>query len=312
MTTRLAVWIVFLTVVLGLAWLKGRENTLDRDAHEAWLNSIQQIALESRPEYDRLNEWRQNLDNDVAPRRVIEETLNEGRPLQWRRKGEFEEARWIHPHYGFLLEFTLSGERLVSSGSTWGSADGSKIHPEPETVRFTSRLEAIRDYAAKLLLPAWLVAILLAVVSRRYGMLFAKISLAWAIAYAAAWLVTPTHTVTLQGILSNDRLAFAALMLLLSIVCTADRVPAESRVTLRAEVFQFRLRTLFFFTALIGLALALGPVGYVALAALAIGSLIFLALVLSLPRGILPSLDSHPKTSASGLPPSHPLSEVAN
>jgi hypothetical protein len=86
------------------------------------------------------------------------------------------------------------------------------------------------------------------------------------VACGMAWLVSPLYDLTLQGILSNDSLGIALVMYVVSLGLMAFRVRHHQLLK-----FQFRVRTLLTITGLVAILLAMGPFGYVALAAISIG-----------------------------------------
>jgi hypothetical protein len=116
---------------------------------------------------------------------------------------------------------------------------------------------------------AWLVALGVAVISRRFGLVAAEAMVVISLACGTAWLVSPLYDLSLQGIVSNDSLFFALLMYLLSLSLLAFRLPND-----KLPRFQFQVRTLLSVTGLVAILLAMGPFGYVALAALSAGAVL--------------------------------------
>ncbi len=96
-----------------------------------------------------------------------------------------------------------------------------------------------------------------------------------------AWLTAPNYTITVQGILSNDSLFYAAVMYVVSLACLGHRLAAELLHLDCPLRFRFSLRSLLVVTAIVAVLLGMGPFGYFSLCLLVIGAALLAARIVS-------------------------------
>ncbi len=96
-----------------------------------------------------------------------------------------------------------------------------------------------------------------------------------AIAYGMAHLVNPYYSLSAIGILSNDKLFFAAFILTLSILLTGTTFAATQADARPLFPIRFGLRRMFGAMTVVACLLALGPVGYFMMLAAVVGTVSF-------------------------------------
>ena len=269
---RIIIWTLVLASILTLSWFKDFENRRDREQQLAWREHLAVLQVESEAETKRLRSWLNSLSSHPDAKQEAGQELYDGDSLPLAREGDLDVARWEHPKYGTQVELTFSGDNLVATGSRSGTGLLQSANPQPLQRAFDSKAESIRQ---SIITPAflfWFLALIVAGVSTRFGRIAAEFMLAASLVCGAARLVNPSYTVTLQGVLSNDSLVFAAMMYVASIVILAKRWPRD-QTTIR-----FSLRTLLAMTAVAAFSFSIKPVGYVAIAVFAVGAMLFLGL----------------------------------
>lgn len=267
---RLIIWILVLAVVLGFGWYKSVENRRDRERQAAWRAEFARLESEAKKEHQRWRDWLRGLYSLADARQEAADKLNGGRPFTVEPDGDYETARWTDPKYGIELELTFAGEKLVASGSHFGTGALLAAHPRPTRLAQASRAEAARQFVAQWCGWLWLVTLVVSI-RGRWGRIGAEAMLALALAYGTALLVQPHCTLTPRGVFSNDPLFFAFLMYLVSLACLASLVSTERRVRDQAWRIRFSLRSLLALITAIALLLAMGPFGYVTLCVFALG-----------------------------------------
>jgi hypothetical protein len=288
MRRRTILWIIALAAIFGFGWRKSYENRVDLDRRAAWEERMQRLQAASDKEFERLRSWLKQLASQPDARKRAKAELDEGKPLVFERDGEREAATWTHPEYGIRLQMDFRGEKLVAHGLDGGTAQVLAIHPPPEQIATSSSAEQMRNFIVRWGPWLWFAFVLVALGSRSYGLAAAESALAAALACGTAWAVAPHYTLTLNGIFSNDKLFFAAMMYLGSLAILAVKLAPLARPGKSTRSLQFSLRTLLAVMALLAVLLAMGPFGYLAICVFAVGGL-FLCFVLRLLSGRRPS-----------------------
>ena len=275
---HLIFWSLCLSIVLGAGWYKSVENRRDRARQAAWHQQIERLQTEARTEYKRTVAWIHNLYSQPGGRQQVENKLKDAWSVNWETDGHRDVANWRHEKYGIPLQTEFEQDKLVAHRA--GNGHVLTMYPQPPQLARSSRAESIRRFVADWAGWLWLAALSITVLPRRWGLLAAQAMLAISLACGAAWLVTPHYTITIQGVLSNAPLFFAAIMYFTSLVCLAHHVAAELAHLDQPLRFRFGLRTLFILTAIVAILLAMGPFGYFTLSVSVAGSIIFLASLL--------------------------------
>jgi hypothetical protein len=270
---QMYLWAAYVGLLLGCGWWKDAENREDIERQSRWQAYIGELRVESKNHYDEVVDWMGMNSSPEDAREKFEQRFAGEYTLTSRDEGDRVEARWVHSKYGYAVNVTFQDKRVIGHGANWGSSDVEQVFPAPPVVRFTSHAERIRRFAARWLQWAWLVLLPLALFSRRRGMIAAHAGFAVALAYAVAQLTAPNYSLTSQGIFSNDPLVVAALMFLCSVVLLAKRSTTSLQ---RLKRMKFRLRTMLLLTTLCAIAAAAGPLGWVAIGAVACGAPLYL------------------------------------
>lgn len=281
-------WSAYVALLLGCGWWKDAENREDIQRQSKWGARIGELRIESKQHYDEVVEWMRLNSSHEDARQVFEQRFAGEYALTLQERDELVEAKWVHSKFGYAVNATFQDDQVIGHGANWGSSDVEQVYPAPPVVRFTSHAEHIRRFAARWLAWAWLVLLPLPLFSRRRGTFAAQAGFAVALAYAVALLTAPNYSLTSQGIFSNDPLVLAALMFLSSVVLLAKRSPTSLQGFKRMK---FRLRTMLLLTTLCAIAAAAGPLGWVAIGAVACGAPLYL-LVLALRAPWASSTDS--------------------
>ncbi len=276
-TTRVRIaWaLLVLGSIYALGWYKSAENHRDYRALATWRQQLKDLDGESKAEKARLGSWIRSLHSHRDAKRQIEIEFNGGAPLSIADGTTYH---WMHPEYGIPVELAFNGNEIVSS-----SVAGSQIaqaHREPTTTYRSGMAEAFRRSIAEVLPWLWILVFIVAVVSSRHGLFAAITTLSLSLAYGCAIIVSPYYTLSVSGIFSNDRLFFAFLMYMSSIIAAAFRMPRDDA---RPE-FRFGLRTVLVAMAILAISMAAGSFGYVALMISLPGLLAYLVVVYSFQR----------------------------
>ena len=270
---RLAIWFVVLAAILISSCFKNAENRSDRDQQLAWRDHLTVLQAESAAEAERLESWLGSLDSRPDAKQQIEKELTGGDPLQIEKDGSNDVAHWTHPKYGTQVKLTFSETKLVGRRISYGTGQLQLVNPQPPRHSLNSDAESIRRRIIWPTSVLWFLALAVALVSNRFGRIAAEFMLAASLTCGAAWLVNPAYSITLQGVFSNDSLAFALMMYLASITVLAVRTPSNH------AKFRLTLRTLLAVTAIVALLMATKPVGYIAIPVLGIGAILFLSIL---------------------------------
>lgn len=266
--TRWIVWLLVLSVILGFSLWKADENHRDREQQQAYSQQIKQHEAEGAQEYSRLKQLRNDLRDDPNARRRLEQELNNGRPFDYEQEGRRDIARWYHPEYGIRLEFRFEEDRLVGTSMRFSTSLIQASLPQPLRFSRTSSAEAIRRRVPTSAAFVWLAGLAVTIASRKYGLVGSEAMLAASLAFGAAHAVNPGYTMTVRGIFSNDPLFFAVAMYVASLIALAVRMPP-----LKGR-FRFRMLHLLVFMTALAVLLAMGPLGYFAIAVFAAGAVL--------------------------------------
>jgi hypothetical protein len=158
------------------------------------------------------------------------------------------------------------------------------VHPAPPRTSYAGPAEAVRETFARWGVWLWLALLPLIVAPRGWGIIAAELLLATALACNVSRLVAPHYSLNMRGIITNDALAVGVILLATSLICLAVRLAPLAVASRWSPRLQFRLRTLLFAMAGTAAAMAMGPFGYVLLAALMLSGLAFWALLAALVR----------------------------
>jgi len=272
-----AIWVAYLFLLLMAASHKAQENEQDAQRCIAWSERVDQLTRRGLIERRRINALVSTARRADNPRTLLQEALNDGRPFDETPAGDYDEAVWMDPTYGIRVNLTFSNDRLVASGMNWSSGDVQQLHPRPDRPSRLNAVEWIRSFTASVAPKLWMGLFAIALLSPWRRVLFAEVSLALALLCGAAWLVSPYYEPTLQGVLSNDSLVFAVVMIGASLTLLACRTSGLDLAA--AELgMQYGLKSLLMVTALAALAMATRPVGVVAALTFMVGGTYFFAL----------------------------------
>jgi hypothetical protein len=274
---RIILWLLALALILGFGWYKSYENRADRERREAWELRRQRLQAESQQEYKRLVDWLRSVHSQPGGRQQIMEKLPGGDEFQFHDEGRRQATSWTHPEYGIQLQLGFEDDQLTSIAASAGEV--AAVYPMPEQMATSSRAEAVRNVAVAWGAWLWLGLLLVALASRSHGLAAAEAALAAALVCGTAWAVSPYYTLTPRGIFSHDRLIFAALKFLGSLVILAIRMTPLMTRAERPRGPQFSLRTLLAVMGLTAVLLAIGPLGYLAICVFAVGGVFFLVVV---------------------------------
>lgn len=271
----LLVWSAFLLSVALFGWHKSTENERDRAAHAAWREKIDRLQAESQAESNRV---REEVDRTWGQPGASQELTQWLRARQWERSNEdafLPDELWIHPNLGLRLWLRYDGNGIVRRSGPSGAAELVAYHPPPFWNSKYSRAEIVREFVVALSQYLWLLTLFVALLVPRLRALAAHTMLASALLCGTAWLVAPHYALTFRGIVSNDSLFFAVVMLLVSITAVAHVAATDAARDGRVLRLHFRLRTLLVLMGLIAGLLAIRPFGVVALCVLAVGGVVY-------------------------------------
>jgi hypothetical protein len=270
MKRRYLVWLLVLALVFGFGWYKSAENRRELEAQAAWRERIAGLEAESQTRYEDLRTWAANLSSDPDPARQIAEKLNGGRALVPVVQGTEETLKCELHHLGIELEFHLSGGRLIGHSMRRSSGLIQAANPQPGLFAHEGPAESVRRWIPTFAIVLWLVALPVAILWRRWGLVAAEAMLVLVLACGTAWLVSPNYDLTPRGIFSNDVLFYAVIGYLVSLFILSWRLAGDPE---RPRKLQFTLRTLLAVTTLAAILSAAGALGYVALASLGAGAI---------------------------------------
>jgi hypothetical protein len=229
--SRLTLWIVVGLIVLALlayrvvqihrlaaATLQWQAKTAAADAASKAIEA-QILALF----HQHAGKWRQE---------DLEFAINQHRPFvltTTNNPGEME-AQWKDPVSGRPFHFSFYNGRWLGMGSNWGT---KYLPRQPGMTPIEEDLERCRRAFAGFnsgIGPAiWIVLVFAFLLLRRWRPILAEALLALALLCGAAWLIHPGYPLTLWGIMRNDMLFWAALMLISSSVLYARVLKVRTR-----------------------------------------------------------------------------------
>lgn len=138
-------------------------------------------------------------------------------PISGRSEGELEDKTYIYVHEPSQCRFHLRFE----DGALMGlSVQHGPDDIEPGVVLETRGYligESIRKFILSWSLFGWLVAVVVGIARPRFRPIVARILLVFAAICAACWFLKPGYSLTWNGVTSNDSLAWALILLVLSI-----------------------------------------------------------------------------------------------
>jgi len=270
-------WAVFVVVLMAASRFKADENQRDTKILAAWRDRIAKLETEGAQEFNRLRELLRSRSTSPTSwtQSDLETMLNDGKPFELQPKGKEEVADWTHPDFGIQLYLHFENDVLKGWGLGGASPRMLSKHAKPRRFGIDSRAETIRQIVRPISICVWLTAMITAVVSRKCAWPAAQAMLASALVYGAATVVSPNYNLTFQGVFSNDPMFWALSMYALALVALARTWPSGAAGT------RFTTRQLLFVTTWVALLLALGPLGYFALAVFSSGGLLLLFMVFS-------------------------------
>lgn len=279
MRSRTILWILALAAIFGFGWYKSCENRADRQRRAAWNQQMERLQAESQQEYRRLVAWLRTLHSQPGGRQQVIDEVPGGDELAFHEENGREVTSWTHPEYGIRIDFGFVGDRLVSHQANSGTGNLLTIQREPARIATSSRAERVRRFAAGWGGWLWLVCLVLAFAPRSYGLIAAEMMLLVTLACGVAWTVSPFYSITVQGILSNDPLFFAAIMFVISLIVLAMRVAPIAARSGRPQSLRFGMGTLLSIMAAVAVLSAMGPLGYFAMCVFAVGGVCFYGLL---------------------------------
>ena len=287
---RSAFWIAFWTCCLLAGWLKASQNRTARQQYKAAQIARRQRAAKLLPlgekaELRLRNMLRNGLDGKKPiSRRRLEQEINQGRPFspQWDQKRGRHLTTWVDPQSGRSFRLSFHDGQWTGYNTSWGADANLAPVPPPRAIYADGR-EQVRNLIVAYGPLFWLLSLLLLaalaalrVILRLAGLppyaeglqphcqFLADALLALAILCTLAWLVSPGYSITFSGVTSNDNLAWAVIMLAISVPVLAAATPARVRDETEAKgPWQYSLRSLLLATALCAVVFALAPFGYV-------------------------------------------------
>ncbi|WP_145062329.1 hypothetical protein [Adhaeretor mobilis] len=261
MPRRLTVLTLVLAVILAGAWYKERENRRDWETQTAWNQKIERLTSDGLKHKEimvaQVRSW-WTKPNGLSK---VESEWNDGEPLELTQMDDLQHATWIDPKYNIEHKFTFRDGIVIGHGTGWGPRSVLATYPRPANFSRSSEAESIREINLGCAIILWF-HLFLASLATKDSRWLEEGAIITAITAGVAWLVDPIHSISWHGIFSNDNLVFALIMLVLSGVLLAIR-RADAAV---GWGFRFSLRGMLIAMTAVALLLALGPVGYVALA----------------------------------------------
>ena len=287
---RSAFWIAFCICCLLAGWLKASQNRTARQQYKAAQIARGQRATKLLPLGEKVerrlhNMLRKGLDGKKPiSRQRLEQELNQGRPFspQWDQKRGRHMTTWVDPQSGRSFRLSFHDGEWTGYNTHWGADADLPPVPPPRAVYADGR-EQVRKLIVAYGPLLWLLSLLLLAtlgalraILRLAGLppyaeglqphcqSLADALVALAILCTLAWLVSPGYSITVKGVTSNDNLAFAVILLAISVPVLAAATPARRRDGTQAKgPWQYSLRSLLLATALCAVIFALAPFGYV-------------------------------------------------
>lgn len=278
---RSVVWIVLLTMSMLAGWAKAVQNREARQSYKAALARCETERSRRYPIGKATNERIRGLFKNGPPsRQALEKELNGGKPFVAAKAEEPDVVTWVDSASGREFRLEFRGDQWTGWGSHWGS-DANVPEPRPPTDIRNDVREQIRRHVSGFALFFWGLSLVTLVVLAALGgilqlvklpgysealsphkRVLADAALASAILCTLAWMVSPQYPLTFRGVTSNDNLAFAAMMLAITIPVAAYQA-ARRRVTSNLRLHQFSVRAMLLLTSLLAAMFALASFGYV-------------------------------------------------
>ena len=278
---RSVFWIVLLTSSIVAGWGKAVQNREARRSYEAAQAKCELERSRRYPIGEATNDRIRGLfKNGPSSRQALEERLNGGQPFLATETEEQDVVAWVDPASGREFRLEFRGDQWTGWGSHWGS-DANVPEPRPPTDIRKDAREQIRRHVSGFGPFFWGLSLVTLVALatlggvlkmanlpayagalRQHKRVLADAALASAILCTLVWIVSPQYTLTFRGVTSNDNLAFAAIMLAITIPVAAYQA-AWRRVTSSLRPHQFTVRAMLLLTTLLAAMFALAPFGYV-------------------------------------------------
>ncbi len=278
---RSVAWIVLLTSSILAGWAKAVQNRETRRSYEAAQAKCEVERSRRYPIGQATNDRIRGLfKSGPQSREVLEEKLTGGKPFVATKAEEQDVVAWVDPASGREFRLEFRGDQWTGWGSHWGS-DANVPEPRPPTDIHKDAREQIRRHVSGFGPFFWALSLVTTIVLATLGgvlkmaklpayaealrphkRVVADAALALAILCTLAWIVSPQYTLTLRGVTSNDNLAFAAMMLAITIPVVAYQA-AWRRATSSLRLHQFTVRAMLLLTALLAAMFAMAPFGYV-------------------------------------------------
>jgi hypothetical protein len=216
--TQLWLWLVVTVLCLGGGGVRILWNQQHRARIRAWEANDMKLEWAARRTYESLSRLRTQQPN--ITRQELEQQLNGNRPFRIIVIDNREIATWTDPNSGavFELRFNSSG-RLIFWRANLGESALSPPYPSRHLVDQLS-LGLQRIFASPPLgvgTVAWVVTFVVFVIWRQKRRVLAELLLALALIYLTARVTWPSFPFTFQGILRNELLPWALVMVGLSI-----------------------------------------------------------------------------------------------
>ena len=267
---RWTCWLAVLVAILSLSWLKVDENQRDRDQQRSWRIGIRKAQAVNQLEAEELVGWLRDLNTQANSRQKVRDGLNDGKPFEVKEVNHLEIAMWKDPQSDIALELKFDGELLVGHVINFRTGPLLQSFPQPEQFSYHSWLEVLRESVISSAIALWFIAFSVAILVRKWGRIACEVMVLTSLAAGAAWLVSPIYSLTVRGVFSNDNLFYALMMYMVSLGMLAYYVPRSDLSP------RFSLRGLLAITTAFAVLLALGPLGYIAMAYFVFGVVAFL------------------------------------
>jgi hypothetical protein len=272
---RIVVWVIFLGTIFGFGWYKAWENRRHQLASAGWHDAYTEFLSRRHVESNRILGHLHRLHGKPDSQTELTQQINDGKPFSLLPRGGREIADWTEPLYdlGARLEFedgVLTGWKM--SGDQY---DYMRRNPPPNPKAWSGPAEQWRRWIARLGLGAWLISLAAWFALLRRRLVVSQFLLASALASGMAWLVSPGYSISWQGVFSNDNLALAAVMIVVSVYLLAVTLPAPSNSGIPFPRFRFRLWHILLMMAVAAVLLAAGPFGFVVVCVAVVGAILF-------------------------------------
>lgn len=225
---RVVFWLVVLMLCCGAGGIRLRTTQQARARDVAWLQQIQQKHKLEEAAFERMESQLRAAFKPYRPQNgltpdELSRLVNGGQPFTPTDAsvlGSPLESRllWVDPEtkVAFLLEF-YKGH--------WTSFRHFDRFPPPPSKPPPAGIDVLtegwrRAFAGSFSLgwgtSGWLLLLILFVIVARYRRFLSELMLALAILCTTAWIVSPHSSLTITGLMSNDMLFWAVIMMLIS------------------------------------------------------------------------------------------------